>query len=235
MHKRMTEDKQAILFDLDGTLVDSMWMWADIDVAYLGRFGLSVPDNLQKDLDGMGFTETAVYFKQRFHLTDSVEQIKADWNDMARDFYAHRVSMKPGVPEFVREMAGQGKRMALTSSNSRELCTVCLEQLGLAAYIETIITACDVSGGKPLPDIYLAGARALGAAPEQCLVFEDIPMGILAGRRAGMAVCAVRDQYALDQEEEIRRMANWYISDFRQIREGTAEYLGENPDFERRL
>ncbi len=230
--RHITDDKQAILFDLDGTLVDSMWMWADIDEKYLGKFGLSVPDNLQKELDGMGFTETAVYFKQRFHLPDTVEQIKADWNAMAEEFYARTAEPKEGVISFVREMKRQGKAMALASSNSRQLCSVCLKRLGLTDCIETVITACDVGRGKPQPDIYLAAAAALNTAPQHCLVFEDIPMGILAGRRAGMAVCAVRDSYAMDQEHEIRRMANWYISDFRQVLEGTQENLGENRSFE---
>lgn len=74
---------KAVIFDLDGTLVDSMWMWEDIDIEYLGRYGLSCPEDLQKAIEGMSFTETAVYFKERFGLPDSIEEIKEAWIAMS--------------------------------------------------------------------------------------------------------------------------------------------------------
>ena len=96
----MWKNKKAIIFDLDGTLVDSMWMWYDIDVEYLGRFGIEVPDRLQADIEGMSFSETAVYFKERFNIPDSLEKIKSDWNQMAWDKYTNEVPMKEGAAEF---------------------------------------------------------------------------------------------------------------------------------------
>ena len=95
------DDKKAVIFDLDGTLVDSMWMWGDIDIEYLNRFGLSCPEDLQKAIEGMSFTETAVYFKERFALADSVEEIKAAWVAMSLKKYKNEVSMKPGAREFL--------------------------------------------------------------------------------------------------------------------------------------
>ena len=74
---------KAVIFDLDGTLVDSMWMWEDIDIEYLGRYGLSCPEDLQKAIEGMSFTETAVYFKERFGLPDSIVEIKEAWIAMS--------------------------------------------------------------------------------------------------------------------------------------------------------
>ena len=81
---------KAVIFDLDGTLVDSMWMWEDIDIEYLGRYGLSCPEDLQKAIEGMSFTETAVYFKERFGLPDSIEGVRGSlgllclWKNMKR-------------------------------------------------------------------------------------------------------------------------------------------------------
>ena len=85
----MFEEKEAVLFDLDGTLVDSMWVWPEVDIDYLGRMGLEVPEDLQRELEGMGFTAVAWYFKERFQIPDSVEQIKKTWNDMALEAYIH--------------------------------------------------------------------------------------------------------------------------------------------------
>ena len=77
------DGKKAVIFDLDGTLVDSMWMWKAIDIEYLARFGLDCPDDLQKRIEGMSFSETASYFKERFGLEDSLEEIKEAWVDMS--------------------------------------------------------------------------------------------------------------------------------------------------------
>ena len=83
----------AVLFDLDGTLVDSMWMWKEIDIEYLGRFGLSCPPDLQKIIEGMSFSETAEYFKHRFQIPDSIDAIKADWIRMSIEKYRNEVSI----------------------------------------------------------------------------------------------------------------------------------------------
>ena len=87
----------AVLFDLDGTLVDSMWMWKEIDIEYLGRFGLSCPPDLQKIIEGMSFSETAEYFKHRFQIPDSIDAIKADWIRMSIEKYRNEVPLKPGA------------------------------------------------------------------------------------------------------------------------------------------
>ena len=92
---------EAVIFDLDGSLVDSMWIWKDIDIDYLGRFGLVPPPDLSREIEGKSFSETAAYFKERFSLPDSVEQIKADWNRMAWDKYMNEVPLKDGVGEYL--------------------------------------------------------------------------------------------------------------------------------------
>ena len=87
----MLDEIQAVIFDLDGTLVDSMWMWKDIDIEYLRQYGIELPETLQQDIEGMSFTETATYFKETFQIPKSLEEIKQDWYDMAYEKYAHEV------------------------------------------------------------------------------------------------------------------------------------------------
>ena len=89
----MLQNIKAVLFDLDGTLVDSMWMWKDIDIEYLGKRGIALPESLQKDIEGMSLTETATHFKTRFQLPETLEEIKKEWMDMARDKYCHQVPL----------------------------------------------------------------------------------------------------------------------------------------------
>ena len=190
MRHEMLEGIEAVIFDLDGSLVDSMWMWRKIDIEYLGRFGLCVPDDLQERIEGMSFHETAVYFKTEFSLEDPLDKIKDDWNQIAWDKYEREVPLKPGIPEFLDNCKKNGIRLGIATSNSRELVENVAGTHGLKNYFSCIMTGCDVGRGKPAPDIYLAVAKELGTAPEKCLVFEDIVPGIQAGKSAGMRVCA---------------------------------------------
>ena len=217
MKQKMMEGKDAVIFDLDGSLVDSMWIWKDIDIAYLGRFGIDLPEGLQADIEGMSFSETAVYFKTRFNLPDSLEQIKADWNAMAWDKYMNVVPLKPGAREFLEGCKKNGILLGIATSNSRELVENIAAAQGLHDYFSCIMTSCDVKKGKPAPDIYLAVAARLGVSPDRCLVFEDIIPGIQAGKNAGMEVCAVEDAYSRCAKEEKTELADYYIEDFYDI------------------
>lgn len=215
----MWKNKKAMIFDLDGTLVDSMWMWYDIDVEYLARFNITVPKGLQADIEGKSFSETAVYFKERFNIPDSIDKIKSDWNQMAWDKYTNEVPMKEGAPEFIRECRKRGILLGIATSNSRELVENIITVHGMKDDFACIMTGCDVKCGKPSPDIYLAVAGALNVAPCDCLVFEDIVPGIMAGKRAGMEVCAIEDEYSLYQAEEKAALADYYIKDYRKLLE----------------
>lgn len=211
---QMLKNKEAVIFDLDGSLVDSMWMWREIDIAYLERFGITLPERLQADIEGMSFSETAVYFKERFAIPDSLEQMKADWNRMAWDKYTYEVPLKPGIREFLKGCKEHNIKLGIATSNSRELVDNIANVHGLNDYFNCIMTSCEVSRGKPAPDIYLAVARQLKVSPSNCLVFEDIIPGIMAGKNAGMEVCAVEDDYSVQDRAAKQELADYYVEDF---------------------
>ncbi len=214
MRHEMLQDIKAVIFDLDGSLVDSMWMWRAIDIEYLGRFGIPLPEDLQSRIEGMSFSETAVYFKEHFPIPDSIDQIKEDWNCMAWDKYANEVPLKPGIPEFLERCREEGIKLGIATSNSRQLVENIAKVHNLRDYFSCIMTGCDVAHGKPSPDIYLAVAEGLDCPPSQCLVFEDIIPGIQAGKAAGMRVCAVEDAYSVNDRERKKALADYYISDY---------------------
>lgn len=213
----MLKDKQAVIFDLDGTLIDSMWVWNEVDKVYLNRFGIEVPDDLHDAIEGMSFSEGARYFKERFGIEEQVEMICATWNQMAFQMYVEKVPLKPGAYEFVKKLKADGIRTAIATSNSTHLVQTVLGVHGMAEDFDAIVTDDDVSKGKPDPQIYLEAASRIGIKPKQCLVFEDITMGILAGKRAGMQVCAIRDDFSEYQWEKKKNMADYYIEDYREI------------------
>ena len=183
----------AVIFDLDGTLIDSMWMWKQIDIDYLASKGKPFPPNLQDTISGMSFSETAVYFKETFGIEDDLDTIKKCWNDMAWEMYSTRVTLKEGALEFLKYLKERGIKTGIATSNSNELAFMVTKRLGIDAYIDEIHTACEVEKGKPSPDIYLFVAETLGVDPSECLVFEDVLRGVIAGLRAGMRVCAFYD------------------------------------------
>lgn len=222
----MLQDKKAVIFDLDGTLVDSMWMWKSIDIEFLGRYGYECPDDLQRAIEGMSFSETAVYFKDRFHLPMELDAIKEIWVQMSIDKYRHEVPLKPGAEAFLQYLKEQGVKTGIATSNGRDMVDAVLQSLGVEPYFDIVTTACEVAAGKPAPDIYLKVAETLSVKPQQCLVFEDIPAGILAGKRAGMEVCAVEDEFSLNLEEEKRSMADYYIRDYNELLRAEKGLLG---------
>ncbi len=210
----MLNNIKACLFDMDGTLLDSMHIWKDIDIEFLGRFGYELPPTLQREIEGMSFRETACYIKDRFSLPPSIEEIMNIWNEMAFQKYSEEIFFKEGAFEFVKMLKEKGIRTAICTSNSRELVNAVAEHLGFMPYFDTIITSCEVGAGKPAPDIYLEAAKRVGVEPEHCLVFEDIVTGLTAGKRAGMKLCAVEDVYSADQKEAKKAMADYYVENY---------------------
>lgn len=214
MKHKMMLGKEAVIFDLDGSLVDSMWIWRDIDIAFLGRYGLTMPDNLQSQIEGKSFHETAVFFKENFDIPQSVEEMKDTWNKMAWDKYMHEVPLKPGIADFLEGCRRKRIKLGIATSNSRELVENVAKVHRLHDYFSCIMTGCDVERGKPAPDIYLAVADRLEVKPHNCLVFEDIVPGIMAGKNAGMQVCAVEDAYSAEARDAKKKTADYYIEDY---------------------
>jgi len=215
----MFEKIKAIIFDMDGTLIDSMWLWKDVDIDYLNMHGLDLPENLQKDIEGKSFSETAQYFKDRFHIQDNVETIKSDWNRMAGELYRHKVMLKPFAHDFVLECKKQGLKLGIGTSNSKELLKVIIDRFELIHYFDSIRTSCEVDKGKPDPAIFLKVCEDLGVLPQECIVFEDIPNGILAAKNAGMVCVAIHDDFSKHMEEEKRHLADYYIETYEEVLE----------------
>ena len=213
----MLQDIKAVIFDVDGTIADSMWMWKQIDIEYLGKFGITLPDDLQKNIEGMSFRETAIYFKERFRISDSIEKMMEDWNAMAAHKYQHEIPLKKAVKEFIALCKNKELLLGIATSNSAELLGYLLKAHEVTDCFDVIITGSDGLKGKPAPDMYLEAAKRLNVDPKDCLVFEDIMPGILAGKRAGMKVCAVDDLYSKEVLADKKTEADYFIESFEEM------------------
>ena len=213
----MLNDIKGAIFDLDGTLVDSMWVWSQIDIDYLKMKGYSMPENLRNEISHLSFSQTAVYFKEKFNLDDSIEKILEDSHNMAYNHYSTNVKLKSGVKDFLNHLQSLKIKIALATSNSIPLLEACLKNNGIYEYFDSITTTDEVSNGKDCPDVYLLAANKLGINPKDCLVFEDILPAIHGAKAANMKVIAVEDAECLDSKEDLLKYADKYIHSFEEL------------------
>ena len=202
---------------MDGTLIDSMGVWTHIDVEYLGERNIPFPEDLHDSISGKCFHDTAIYFKERFNLSESLEEIEAEWHEMSEYKYAHEVDLKPGAREFLDLIKAKGIKLGIATSNSRALTELVLNNRNLSKYFDYVLTGCDTFKSKPDPEVYLTAAKGLGVKPEKCLVFEDIVPGIMAGKNAGMKVCGVDDKYSKDSTDLKKEKADYFIYSYYDI------------------
>ncbi len=222
----MLQNTDGIIFDLDGTLVDSMWIWPAIDDDFLAKYDLTgqEPDTFHEGMEGLSYTEVAQYFLDLFpSLPLTNEEIMDEWMEMAHDKYMTQVTLKKGVESFIHSMRQEGKKIGIATSNDLSLTMDTLKALNAVSLFDSIHSATEVPAGKPSPDIYLLVAEDLGIPASRCLVFEDVPQGILAGKNAGMKVCAVEDDFSAPSRERKRELADYYIMDYDELVKGDKE------------
>lgn len=214
----MLNNIKGVIFDLDGTLVDSMGVWAKIDVDYLNKLGHEVPNNLKEEITHLGFKEVAKYFKKRFNIADLEEEIMKTWHDMAYIEYKENIKLKPGAREFLKQLKESNIKIGLATSNSYPLLEVSLKSNDIFDLFDSITITGEVSRGKDFPDVYLLAAERLGLSPNECAVFEDILPAVKGALSAGMKVFAVEDHTVSDEERtEIKKYAHEYIESFNDL------------------
>lgn len=202
---------RAAIFDLDGTLLDSMGVWEQVDVDFLKKRGLPVPEGYGDAMRARGLEEAAVYTKRFFDLPDSVESIAGEWLSMVRSEYAHRVGLMPGAAEILSRYKSRGVKLAVATCSAKELVEPCLERLGILEYFDSICTAESVSRGKEFPDIFFLAASKLGVPPGECAVFDDVLPAVRSAKAAGMSAIAVFEPHSRHLSGEIRKIADRYI------------------------
>lgn len=208
---------KAVIFDLDGTLIDSMGIWTKIDEEYLNCFGHSVPKNLQEEITHLTLTETAIYFKEKFNINDKIEDILSTWHSMALHHYSNSIKLKDNVLPFLNKLKNNGIKIALATSNSVPLLEATLKNNGIYHYFDAISTTEEVEKSKNNPDIYLLSAKKLNINPKECLVFEDIVQAVKGAKLAGMTVYAIYDKSSENQKDELIKLSDRYIFNYKEL------------------
>lgn len=207
-------DIKAAFFDLDGTLLDSMGMWAEIDRRSLGRRGIAVPEDFQKAVSVMRIHEAARYTVERFGLPEDPQDLEREWMDMARREYAHNVPLKPGAWEYLNALRAQGVRLGVLTSTAPGLFEPALKRCGVYELFDVVMSAAEVPRGKAFPDAYIMAAQRMGVEPRECAMYDDMAPALRAARAAGMYAVGVYDAHAGTARAELEAAADEFIESF---------------------
>lgn len=201
------------IFDVDGTLLDSMSIWDTIGEDYLRGIGYTPRENLNEVFKDMSLQQAARYYQAEYGVTLSVEEITAGVNAMLEEFYRYRAPLKPGAREFVRELSRCGVRLCIATATDRYLVEAALERCGVLSHFGAIFTCGEVGHGKDEPDIFEAALGFLGTEKSKTLVFEDALYAARTARADGFPVAAVYDRHE-KRREELQALADIYLTDF---------------------
>ncbi len=205
---------KAAIFDLDGTLLNSMDIWEKIDIAFLSKRGLPVPENYVTEICARSFTEAASYTIDLFGLSESEEDIIGEWNYMALCEYAHNVSLQPYAKDYLLKLKTAGIKLAVATALPEKLYKPCLIHNGIYNLFDALCSTDEVGKGKEVPDIFLKASERLGVPPQECVVFEDVLPAIKSAKQTGMMVYGVYDKYSAHHMDEIKRITDGYLIDF---------------------
>jgi HAD superfamily hydrolase (TIGR01509 family) len=208
---------KAYIFDLDGTLIDSMGIWKEIDRDFLEKRGLTFSPEYSKNVGAMNFTEAAEYTINLFALSETVSEILDEWSNMALYAYGNTIGLKPGARDFLCKIKAEGAKIALATSSTPPLCGAVLQRHGLADLFDTICFAEEVGCGKTKPDIFLLAAERLNVNPADCIVFDDMLAAIKSAKSIGMTVCGVYDEHSKYDFNEIRQLADAVVVDWLEV------------------
>ena len=214
--KEKKMDFNAAIFDLDGTILDSMDVWEHIDIQFLKKRNLPVPENYVTEICARSFEEAAQYTIDLFGLQETVEGIIEEWNNMAVEEYSNHVGLLPYALDYLLCLKEHGIKLAVATGLPEKLYIPCLKNNSILELFDALCSTDEVQRGKEYSDVFELAARKLGVAPEHCIVFDDVLPAIKSAKAARMLAGGIYDKYSADQRTEIERIADIYLLDFRQ-------------------
>ena len=204
---------KCALFDFDGTLFDSMFIWDSVGEIYLHSLGKEPKPSMREDVRALSLYQSACYFQKEYGLSLSVEQIMTGINQTIEHFYVHEVLPKPGVVDFLERMKKCKVRMCIVTASDRYQIEAALNRCGMEDYFEVIFTCSEMGHGKDEPIIFQKAMEYFSADRSNTIVFEDAIHAIRTAKADGFSVVAVFDN-SEKRQSEIRNLSDCYISDY---------------------
>lgn len=208
---------KAAIFDLDGTLLDSMWLWEELATNYLVSLGVKLPDNLRESLKKLSLLEGCYYIKSSILVEKSAEDMNEDMENILEDYYTNKFELKPNVIDTLDLLRKRNIKMCLATATDDKLVLKAFERLRIGGYFEFIQTSNTVRIGKKDPRFFELAIERLGYNPKDIWVFEDALHCIVSAKKCGLNVVGVYDESGKEDTEEIKKHVDIYIDNFNDL------------------
>jgi len=205
---------KGAIFDLDGTLLDSMPFWENLGSEYLKAKGINPPKNINEILKTMSLNQAAEYLKKEYFISGSEDEIIKEFIGLIESQYRLKVPLKTAVLPFLHRLYKENVRMCIATATDHELAKAALDRLNAAKYFDFIFTCSESGMGKDTPEFFLKALELLDTTIHETIVFEDALHAIKSAKAAGLSVVAVYDKSSCKEQKEIKSIANFYLNSF---------------------
>ncbi len=214
--KIANKEIKAIIFDLDGTLLDSTDIWGEIDKDFFAKRNMEIPSSYASEIAHIGLNEAAVFTCKKYCPNEKPEDILKEWQDGSKKHYEELIPLKEGVKEYLDYLKKNNVKMAVATANKRFLYEPCLKRLGIYDYFDVIADVDLVNSGKDSVELYDYVANKLDEKRENIAVFEDIHIGLKTAFENGFVSVAVYDHHSKDDDLK-RKYSHLYINSFKKL------------------
>ena len=209
---------KAHIFDFDGTIGDSMWVWEKVDREFLANHGIPYRRDYAESMAALGFEGSAEFFINEVGIDETPEQMIAQWQDMATNIYATEVMLKPGAREYLEALKSAGIPIAIATSLQRQILEPALAHNGVLDLFDAIVVCEEIcSTGKSTPLVYERAAAAMDVALSECAVYEDVAIAAASAKRGGAVVVGVRDDHPQQNREALLDACDLFIQGFEDL------------------
>ena len=215
--KLLNHEINAVIFDMDGTLIDSTGLWHEIDMLFFAKRGMELPKDYAQKIVHLGLRKAAELTRELYGVKETPDEIIHEWRQMALDMYHNDVELKPGAVALLETLKSNGLKLAIATANDAELYMPCIMRLGIGDYFDFIADVNSSKEGKNSAKIYLDLTEKMNSKPENTLVLEDMPTCIKTVYDAGFVTVAVADKASEKFDEDKKTNSHLFINNFQEL------------------